>query len=118
MAGWLGVQEFEIPDDDDTDYTELDFCCPFDAGAHFFKRSRIGPTELVTLLRIVSQVYSPPVAPIPASEVRAAKQELATLQKWVANLERRAVDEDVPEDLSALFSNEVRKARGSPATEQ
>jgi hypothetical protein len=85
MEGWIGVQTFEVPDGKDESSAELDFCSPFDAGAYFFRNSRIGPTELHRLLRLVAQIYSP--GPVSKTVYEEVKEELAHLQQWVGSWE-------------------------------
>ena len=83
MGGWIGVQTFQLPDGGKDGCDELDFCSAFDAGAYFFRDSRMGPAELHRLLRLIAQMHSP--GPVSRTVYEEVQEELVHLQHWVNN---------------------------------
>jgi len=99
MVGWIGLQTFELPDGQSDDNAERDFCSAFDAGAYFFRDSKIGPSELHRLLRVINQVYSPGSVSRPVYE--DVKQELAHLQQQLEDWEQQGLVGDAPNETQA-----------------
>ena len=94
MVGWIGVQTFELPDGQSDDNVERDFCSAFDAGAYFFRDSKIGPPELHRLLRVINQVYSP--GPVSRAVYEDVKVELVHLQQQLQDWEQQGLVNDSP----------------------
>jgi hypothetical protein len=105
MHDWVGVQTFHVPESDDEDFVELDFCSPFHAAVYFLKQSKISPEDLVVLLTLVNGVNSPPSSGVPEWTVRQARRELATLQASVQDQEHFVVPgEPTPSWITELMS--------------
>jgi len=99
MVGWIGVPTFELAEGELDDNVERDFCSAFDAGAYFFRDSKIGPSELHRLLRVINEVYSP--GPMSRRVYEDVKQELAHLQQQLQDWERQALVNDPPGETQA-----------------